>query len=46
MAEIQYHPKYAKGWSISLGIGLDRGNYLGNSTGSMITIRKIGGISK
>lgn len=46
MAEIQYHPQYAKGWSISLGIGLDRGNYLGNSTGSMITIRKIGGISK
>lgn len=46
MAETTYQPKYAKGWSVSLGIGLDRGNYLGNSFGGMITLRKIGGIGK
>lgn len=46
MVEIMYQPQYAKGWNVSLGIGLDRGNYLGNSLGTMITIRKIGGIIK
>ena len=35
-------PKWAKGWSASAALGLDRGNYLGNSTGGMLTIRKTG----
>ena len=38
--EATYTPKWAKGWSASAALGLDRGNYLGNSTGGMLTIRK------
>ena len=40
--EATYTPKWAKGWSASAALGLDRGNYLGNSTGGMLTIRKTG----
>ena len=40
--EVSYSPKRFKGWSASLALGLDRGNYLGNSTGGMLVIRKAG----
>ena len=43
LAEVTYLPKWAKGWSASLALGLDRGNYLGNHTGGMLTLRKTGG---
>ena len=46
MAEVTYLPQWAKGWSLSAALGLDRGNYLGNSTGGMITLRKTGGFGK
>lgn len=42
LAEATYSPKKAKGWSLTGSFGLDRGNYLGNSVGGMITIRKTG----
>lgn len=42
--EMTYSPQWAKGWSAAVSMGLDRGNYLGNSTGGMFTIRKTGGI--
>ena len=42
--EITYHPAWANGWSATAGMGLDRGNYLGNSTGGILTIRKTGRI--
>ena len=32
------------GWSVAAGVGLDRGNYLGNSTGGILTLKKTGGI--
>lgn len=40
--EATYTPKWVKGWSTSIALGLDRGNYLGNSSGGMLTIRKTG----
>lgn len=40
--EATYTPSWAKGWSASLALGLDRGNYLGNSTGGMLTLKKTG----
>lgn len=46
MAEVTYLPQWAQGWSVSATFGMDRGNYLGNSTGGMITIRKTGGLGK
>ncbi len=42
--EVTYSPKWATGWSASVGMGLDRGNYLGNSTGGILTIKKTGRI--
>ena len=42
--EVTYTPQWTKGWSVSAALGVDRGNYLGNSTGGMLTIRKTGGI--
>ena len=42
--EITYSPKQAKGWHFILGMGFDRGNYLGNSLGGILSIRKIGKI--
>lgn len=38
--EITYTPHWSKGWSTSIALGIDRGNYLGNSTGGIITLRK------
>lgn len=42
LAEITYTPHWTSGWSFSLAGAMDRGNYLGNSTGGMITLRKAG----
>lgn len=44
--EVTYQPEWAKGWSVSAALGLDRGNYLGNSTGGMVTLKKTGGFWK
>lgn len=40
--EVTYSPRWTEGWSASLALGFDRGNYLGNSTGGMLTIKKTG----
>lgn len=42
--EITYAPQWTKGWSVSAALGIDRGNYLGNSTGGMLILRKSGRI--
>lgn len=42
--EWTYTPQKLKGWSGSVSLGLDRGNYLGNSTGVMLSIKKTGNI--
>lgn len=42
--EITYSPLKLKGWSSSIALGLDRGNYLGKSTGVMFSIKKSGSI--
>ena len=42
--ELTYSPNWKKEWNISLALGLDRGNYLGNSTGGILTVRKTGTI--
>ncbi len=40
--EAAYSPKKLPGWRFSLSAGVDHGDYLGNSFGGMITIRKEG----
>lgn len=45
MAEVKYLPNWAKGWSVSATAGLDRGNYLGNQTGVMVSLCKTGGFN-
>ena len=46
MAEVSYKPRWAKGWSASVALGLDRGSYvMGKNTGGMFTLRKTGGFS-
>ena len=42
--ETTYTPNWTKGWSTSIALGIDRGNYLGNSAGCMLTIKKTGNI--
>lgn len=42
--EVTYTPVWIEGWSVSAALGLDRGNYLGNSTGGMLTLKKTGSI--
>ena len=44
LAEVTYSPQWVTGWSGSVSLGLDRGNYLGNSAGGCVTIRKTGRI--
>ena len=39
-------PAWAKGWSVTLAGAMDRGNYLGNSTGGSLTLRKTGSLLK
>lgn len=42
MVEMTYTPSNLKGWSLSLAIAIDRGNFLGNSNGGMISLKKVG----
>lgn len=42
LLEASFRPRRAHGWSFTLGCGIDRGSYLGDSAGGMITIRKTG----
>ncbi len=42
LAEVIYKPKWARGWSVTGAFAADKGDYLGNSVGGMITIRKTG----
>lgn len=44
LLECTYTPQKFKGWSASVSLGLDRGNYLGNNTGAMLSIKKTGSI--
>lgn len=44
LAELTYRPQWAKGWSASAALGIDRGNYLDDSVGGSLTLRKTGRI--
>lgn len=46
MAEVCYIPEKLRGWSFTVAAAIDNGNYLGNSAGAMITVRKEGLIWK
>ena len=46
MVEVSYCPQKWTGWSATLAFAMDRGNYLGNSMGAMLTVRKTGGFGK
>ena len=46
MVEVQYFPKNLLGWNACLSVGFDRGNYTGNTTGIMISIKKTGCIGR
>lgn len=46
MVEVSYCPRKWTGWSATLAFAMDRGNYLGNSMGAMLTVRKTGGFGK
>ena len=45
LVEVSYQPKQWKGWSTSISCGFDKGNYLDNAVGGMLTIRKTGGFN-
>ena len=40
--EVTYTPQAIRGWTFSAALGWDQGDYLGNSVGGMITIKKEG----
>ncbi len=42
LAELTYRPRFAKGFSVSIGAAADFGSILGASRGMMLTIRKTG----
>lgn len=42
LLEVTYAPQSWKGWNFSLSGAMDRGNMLGNNTGGMFAIRKVG----
>lgn len=42
LGEVTYSPSKLRGWSGTLGIGLDRGGMLGHSFGAMLSIKKTG----
>lgn len=42
LAEVSWRPPRLKGWEGTLGVAMDRGSYIGNSTGVMIRISKSG----
>jgi len=41
LAEADWHPAFAPGWSGTLGLGIDHGDVLGNSFGAQLTVRKV-----
>ena len=45
LLEVVYKPSWTKGWSVSASLGLDRGDYPGDSTGGMLSICKKGDFS-
>lgn len=42
LVELTFSPRKIRGWSFSVAGGLDRGDLLGDNTGVMVTVRKIG----
>ena len=42
LIELTYSPERLRGFEATLGVGIDRGSLIGNSTGAMITIKKTG----
>lgn len=42
LAEVTYRPRWASGWSVTAALAADRGSYIGDSNGGMLTIRKTG----
>lgn len=42
LAEVAYSPRKAAGWNFRLACGYDKGSYIGDSMGCMITITKTG----
>ncbi len=44
--EATYSPRKFQGWKFSAALGLDRGNYLGNSAGVMVKVMKSGVLFK
>lgn len=42
LAEVMYKPKKYAGWNFSLALGYDKGSYIGDSMGCMVTITKTG----
>ena len=43
LVEVTFCPSKMKGWRLSASVALDRGKYLGNSWGGMISLSKSGG---
>lgn len=42
LAELGYNPKWSKGWCVKVGLGLNKGDLIDNSTGFSFTIKKAG----
>lgn len=42
LLEVTYSPRALAGWSVSAAAAIDHGDYLGNSGGAMLTVRKEG----
>ena len=40
LAEAAYSPRWAEGWTGKLGVGLDHGDLIGNSTGVQLTVAR------
>jgi len=40
LGEATYKPRWASGWAATLGLALDHGTLIGNSTGAQLTICK------
>jgi hypothetical protein len=40
LAEVTYRPRWAQGWTGTLGVALDHGDLIGNSVGGQLTIRR------
>lgn len=46
LAEATYMPQSLRGWQATLGLGIDHGTLIGNSTGAQLTIRKTFNLKK